>query len=379
MKLAGLRVVDLSTFLPGPYLTLLLADHGAEVIKIEPPGGDPGRAIGPFEDGMSVFFRNVNRGKKSVVLDLKQDASRARLLALAATADVFVESFRPGVAARLGVDYPRLCAKSPGIVYCSIAAFGQTGPHPHRPAHDLAIEAQSGALSVTRGNDDQPAIPGVPTADIVAGLQGLAAVLMALLRRAETGEGDHIDISMQDAMLSASVNVLGPALAGKRQQTAKLERSTGGAAFYRIYGTADGRHLVLGGQEEKFVRAFLEKLGRPDLIEPCLRGPGAHQAPVIAFLEALFRTKPLAAWVEELVALDLCFGPVLDFPEVLADPQLRARGTVLEDARGRRHIASPIRFAAEPARPDLEAPALGRDTDAVLDALAREPARSRRS
>jgi crotonobetainyl-CoA:carnitine CoA-transferase CaiB-like acyl-CoA transferase len=368
MKLDGLRVIDLSSFLPGPYLTTMMSDHGADVIKVEAPAGDHGRHIGPKDGDVSVFFRNVNRGKRSIVIDLKQPSGRGDLLRLCETADVLVESFRPGVAGRLGVGYDEVKARNPSIVYCSISAFGQHGPYRDRPAHDLAVEAMSGALSITLGNDNAPAIPGIPAADIISGLQGLSAVLMALLRRTQTGQGDYIDISMHDAMLSACVNVLGPAIAEDRQQVAKHERTTGGSAFYRIYRTGDGRHLTLAGQEDKFIRTLLAALDRNDLVEPCLRGPGPHQAPVIAYFEDLFSRKPLAEWVEWLSSLDVCFGPVLTFPEALAEPHLQARGMVLTDALGHRHIGSPIRFLNEPAQPRLQAPALGQDGGVIMGA-----------
>ena len=187
MKLQGIKVVDLSWFLPGPYLTTSLADHGAEVIKVEPPGeGDPGRHILPPDQRTSVFFRNMGRGKKSVVLDLNSEQGRADLLRLACEADVLVESFRPGVAARFGIGYDAVAAENPGIVYCSISAFGQDGAYPGRAAHDLALEAMTGVLSLTLGDDGRPAIPGIPVADLVSGLHGLAGVLMALLRRKES-------------------------------------------------------------------------------------------------------------------------------------------------------------------------------------------------
>jgi crotonobetainyl-CoA:carnitine CoA-transferase CaiB-like acyl-CoA transferase len=370
MKLTGFRVLDLSAFLPGPYLTLAMADHGAEVIKVEAPGGDHGRHIGERDGTETVFFRNLNRGKKSMVIDLKTPAGRDALLSHCETADVFVESFRPGVVKRLGVDYEMVRARNPGIVYCSISAFGQHGVYAARPAHDLATEAMSGVLSVTLGDDGAPAVPGIPMADVVSGLQGLSAVLMALLRRAATGLGDYIDISMHDAMVAACLNVLGPAIAEDRQQIAKHERTTGGAAFYRLYRTGDGRYLALAGQEEKFVRALLGALGRPDLIELCLQGPGPHQAPVADFFSDVFRGKSLAEWLIWLDSRDICYGPVLTFPEMLRDPHLHARGMVLTDAAGRHHIGPPIAFAAEPARPVLHAPALGEHTAALLPGAA---------
>ena len=209
MKLEGIRVIDLSVFLPGPYLTLAMADHGAEVIKIEPPGeGDPGRHIGLSDGPSTVFFRNLNRGKKSVVLDLKDPAQREALLSLAETADVFIESYRPGTVDRLGVGYEMVRARNPRIVYCSISAFGQDSEWRGRPAHDLALEAESGLLSMTLGNDGKPAMPGIPVADVLAGLQGLSGVLMALLRRDKTGAGDYLDISMHDVTVGGMLNIL---------------------------------------------------------------------------------------------------------------------------------------------------------------------------
>lgn len=360
MKLAGIRVIDLSNFLPGPYLSLEMADHGAEVIKVEQPGeGDPGRHIGLADGPHTVFFRNLNRGKKSVVLDLKDPAQRESLLALVDTADVFIESFRPGVAARLGVDHRTLRARNPRLVYCSISAFGQDGPYGKRPAHDLALEAISGALSLNVGTDGAPAIPGIPVADLLAGLQGLSGVLMALLRRQQTGQGDYIDIGMLDCMLAALRNVTGPTFAEGRQPDPKLERTTGGSAFYRIYETADGGRIALAGQEPKFIEALLGALGRPDLVAPCLQGPGAHQAPVMAFLEEAFRRHTRAEWAQKLAALDVCWGPVHTLPEAFEDPHVLARGMVARDDEGRPHIASPIRFLDEPAALDLRAPALG--------------------
>ncbi|HKV16008.1 MAG TPA: CoA transferase, partial [Reyranella sp.] len=214
MKLEGIKVVDLSWFLPGPYLTTALADHGAEVIKVEPPangdhGGDPGRHILPEDERTSVFFRNMARGKKSVVIDLKSEQGRADLFRLCREADVIVESFRPGVAVRFGIGYDAVKAENPGIVYCSISAFGQDGAYPGRAAHDLALEAMTGVLSLTLGDDGRPAIPGIPIADVVSGLHGLSGVLMALLRRQNTGKGDYIDVSMHEALMASCANVVG--------------------------------------------------------------------------------------------------------------------------------------------------------------------------
>ena len=376
MKLEGLRVVDLSVFLPGPYLTLALADHGAEVIKVEPPGGDPTRGIGVSDGPSTVYFRNLNRGKKSVVLDLKEPGNVERLLALAATADVLVESFRPGVCDRLGVGYAEVARRNPGIVYCSVNAFGRSGPYRDRPAHDLAIEALSGVLSMTLGDDARPALPGIAMADIAAALQGLAGVLMALVQRQRTGRGDHVEVAMLDSLLAATPNVVGAVLAEKREPNPKVERTTGGAAFYRLYDTLDGRQLALAGQEPKFIERVLTALGRPDLIELCTRGPGAHQRPAVEALQAFFKTRPLAEALDWLAALDVCFAPVNTLLEATLDPQIAARGLLLDDELGRRHLAPPIRFAAEPSQPRLREPQLGEHTAEILAALDRRVART---
>ncbi|MGH6814525.1 MAG: CaiB/BaiF CoA transferase family protein, partial [Hyphomicrobiaceae bacterium] len=310
MKLEGIKVIDLSVFLPGPYLTLVMADHGAEVVKVEPPDGDPGRRIGPADGPASVFFRNVNRGKKSIVLDLKSPGGKERLLDLCARADVFVESFRPGVMHRLGVDYDTVARRNPRIVYCSISAFGQDGPYRDRPAHDLALMAFGGALSLTLGRDGLPAMPGLAAADMVSALHALSGISMALFRREKTGRGDYIDVSMHHAALAALPNVMGPAMTRRPQPDPKHERTTGGSAFYQIYDTSDGRHLVLGAQEIKFARTLLEQLGRPDLIALCQQGPGPHQEPAIAFLRSVFRERPLAYWCAWFDGKDVSFAPV---------------------------------------------------------------------
>jgi crotonobetainyl-CoA:carnitine CoA-transferase CaiB-like acyl-CoA transferase len=373
MKLEGLRVVDLSVFLPGPFLTMALADHGAEVIKVEPPGeGDPARHIGLSDGPSTVFFRNVNRGKKSVIIDLKSAEGREQLLKLTDQADVFVESFRPGVMQRLGIDYATVATRNPRIVYCSISAFGQDGPYRDRPAHDLATMALSGALGITLGRDGAPAMPGVAVADIVSALHGLSGVLMALLRRQKTGLGDYIDVAMHHAVLAALPNVMGPAMAGQPQPNPKHERSTGGSAFYQVYDSSDGRHLVLGAQEIKFVKTLLGRLGRADLVPLCERGPGAHQAPVIDFLRGVFREKPLEHWLAWFKGMDVSFAPVNTLREALDDANVQSRSLILKDNGGREHIAPVVRFMHEPAEPNLREPALDGHR-ALLAPKARNP------
>ena len=363
MKLEGIRVLDLSLFLPGPCLTQIMADHGAEVIKLEPfHGGEPNREIGLKRDGVSVFFANTHRGKKSIKINLKTDEGREIVMRLAAQCDVMIEAFRPGVVERLGVSYEQVRRRAPHIVYCSISAFGQTGPYVNKPAHDLATEAYAGIVSVNLGPDDRPGIPGVANADMLSATMGLSGVLMALLRRKETGQGDYIDLAMMDTVFSAVPNSIGPVFAEKRPPIPKHERSWGGNAMYRIYATKDDKYVVLGGAEIHFASNVLTKMGRPDLIELCQPPPGPTQDPVKEFLTETFKTRTQAEWLEWFDDVDAAFAPVNDLRQAADDPQLRARDMVIEDERGWEHLGIPIKFTNEPGRMDLTFATLGEHT-----------------
>ena len=342
-KLAGIKVVDLSLFLPGPMLTMMMADQGAEVIKIEPLAGDPAREQAPFEGGESVWFRSLNRGKDCRRLDLKSDAGRAALWALIEEADVFVEGFRPGVMKRLGFDYAAASARNAALVYCSISAFGQTGALAHHPAHDMAVQAMGGFLSVNDGQDGTPVVPGVPSADLAAGLTGLSAVLMALIGRDQSRRGDYIDCAMFDSLLPWCAHIAGSAIAGSQAPRSSHQRSLGGAAFYQVYATLDARHIVLGGREHKFVLNLLTALGRPDLI-PLGSAPAGEQGVLIDFLRTTFATRTRDDWVAWFADKDVAFSPLLDFREALDQPHIAERGLLIEGDGG--HMIGPaIRFA----------------------------------
>lgn len=369
MKLEGIKVVDLSLFLPGPAMTQAMADHGAEVIKVEPLDGEPNREIGLKRDGISVYFANTHRGKKSLTLNLKTAAGVEALLRLAETADVFVEAFRPGVVERLGVGYHAVAARNPGIVYASISAYGQSGPYVQKPAHDLAVEAMSGALSINLGWDDRPWNPGIACADMLASNIALAGVLMALLRRQQTGRGDHVDIAMMDALIASMPNNYGAPMAEKRQPVAKHERAWGGNAMFRLYETRDGRFVALAGGEIKFARNLLSALGRPDLIELCRLPPGTGQQPVREFLEATFKSRTQAEWSRWMADKDVAFAPVKTLREGLDDPQVRHREMVIEDARGWEHIGVAIKYADEPGLVDFTLARLGEHSEDILRGL----------
>jgi crotonobetainyl-CoA:carnitine CoA-transferase CaiB-like acyl-CoA transferase len=373
VKLHGIRVLDLSLFLPGPMLTQMMADHGADVIKIEPPGeGEPVRHVGwKTGDGVSVWFRNTHRGKRSLVLDLKSEADRALFFELVDTADVVVEAFRPGVVERLGIGPVAVRARNPRIVYCSISAFGQTGPERLRPAHDIAIEALAGVVSLNLGNDGKPTNPHLPVADALGSLTALSAVLMALLRRQTTGLGDTIDISMQDATMAWLTNVTGPVFAEDKAPDVKAMRSFGGNAFFALYETADARFVALGGVEKKFVVNGLTALGRPDLIDTALLPPGPAQEPVKAFLRTAFLARTRDAWVAFFADKDVCFAPVLDLKEAFHQPHVAARDMLVRDADGHLHIGLPIKFADEPGRLQTSVPGLDEHRDEILAQLRR--------
>ncbi len=345
-KLTGIKVVDLSLFLPGPMLTMMMADHGADVIKVEPPTGDPARQMEPMESGQSVWFRNLNRGKQALAVDLKSEAGRAQLWQILGEADVMIEGFRPGVMKRLGFDYETVSAKFPGIVYCSISAFGQEGEMAHHPAHDLAVQALSGFLSVNDGADGMPVVPGVPSADMAAGLNGLSAVLMALIGRQNTGKGDYVDIAMFDAMLPWCSHIAGAAISGGETPISQAQRSLGGAAFYNVYQTADAKHIVLGARELKFAKNLLTALDRLDILPLAEHEAGEQQRPLIDFLRDTFATKTREEWVAWFVDKDVAFSPVLNFREALDQNLVEERGLYIE-ADGSHQIAPSFQFKSE--------------------------------
>ena len=381
MKLEGIRVLDLSQFLPGPHFTMMMADHGADVIRVESPSGEPSRELGLRQTGESVWFRNTHRNKRSIVLNLKQPAAVQAFLRLAKTCDVIVESFRPGTVEKLGIAYDQVNAVHPGIVYCSIAAFGQTGPLVTRPAHDLSIQAETGVVSLNLGADDQPAMPSIPAADMAGSLMAMNGILMALLRRGQTGMGDYIDISMQDSLASwlmqdslASwlVNVVGPAFAEDRVSVAKHERSFGGNAMYNIYTCADDQYLTLGGSEIKFAKNLFAALNRPELAEFCKHPPGPKQKPAQDFLRQTFLTEPLSHWCSVLDKIDICWAPVRTLHEGLQSEQLQHRQMRLEltdknsSGQTATHLGIPIRYKDEPGRVIPHVPAMGEHSADVL-------------
>ncbi|MBL0214353.1 MAG: CoA transferase [Myxococcales bacterium] len=324
--LTGIRVLDLSRLLPGPFLTMVLADMGADVVKVEDPKlGDYLRALPPGKGGMSGRFLAVNRGKRSIALDLKDSAARATFLELVTKADVVVESFRPGVMAKLGLDYDTLAANNPKIIVCSISGFGQTGPYADRAGHDLGYIALAGVLAMTGGvAGGAPAMPGVQIADLAGGaLWGATAILGALVGRQRTGKGAYLDISMTEGALALLAAELGNQDCGARPSRG-TETLNGALACYSVYQTKDARFLAVGALEPKFWIALNTAIGRPPNIGEIVGKP-QDQAKTRAELAAIFATKTCAEWDVLLAKHDCCVEVVTETSELPAHPLHVAR------------------------------------------------------
>lgn len=323
--LAGVRLLDLSQYLPGPYATQLLADLGAEVVKVEPPAGDPMRRIGPADrDGTSAFYKLVNAGKTVVRLDLKAEEGRGVLAELLGCADTLLESYRPGTLARLGFDTAALEAINPGLVHCALSGFGQDGPLAGAAGHDVTYMALGGGLAAS-GPAERPVMAHPPAADYASAIQAALAVVAGLLRRARDGRGAFLDVSLMETVLGWQAPTLTAAARGAPpgRESALLN---GGAACYRIYQTADGRFLALGALEAHFWRAFCEALGRPDWVERQWEPLPQHD--LIAEVAEATAERTVADWEAALAGVDCCAQPVLEPAEVPDHPQVAARGLV---------------------------------------------------
>lgn len=326
--LQGIRVLDLSRLLPGPYLTMILADMGADVIKVEAPRvGDYMRSIPPAKGGVSGRFMAVNRNKRSLALDLKSEGGRDAFLRMVERADVVVESFRPGVMDRLGLSYEALKARNPGIVVCAISGYGQNGPYRLRAGHDINYLGMGGVLAMGGQAGGAPAMPGVQIADLAGGaLWGCTAILGALLGRHNSGEGAYLDIAMTEgamALLAAEIGNLDcglPAPPTRGNQTLN-----GGLACYRIYKTRDDKYMSVGALEPKFWMALNAALGRKGSLAE-LVAPADVQDRIGAELMAIFAQKTRAEWIETLAGCDCCCEPIYELDELGDLPLHKSRG-----------------------------------------------------
>jgi crotonobetainyl-CoA:carnitine CoA-transferase CaiB-like acyl-CoA transferase len=337
--LTGIRVVDVSQYVPGPYAALQLADMGADVVKVEPPAGDPMRHLVAVDaDGLSPFYKVVNGGKKVVRLDLKSDSGKAAFETLLTAADVLVESYRPGVMDRLGFDRAKLDALNPGLVHCAITGWGQTGPYRLRANHDLNCMALGGGLAAS-GTADRPVAAWPPASDYASGIQGAAAICGALVRRGRSGRGAFIDMSMMETVLAWQSGGLTAAARPGMAPRRASDLINGGAACYGIYRTADGRFLTLGNLEEKFWANFCAAAGRPDWIPR--QWEAMPQDDLIAEVGAAIVARTLAEWEALLEGVDTCYQAVLDFDEVPDHPHVEARQLVHRFDDGRVEASFP--------------------------------------
>ena len=364
--LDGIRVLDLSRLLPGPFLTMILADLGADVVKVEDPRlGDYARALPPGRNGMSGRFLSVNRGKRSMALDLKTPQGKAAFLRMAERADVVVESFRPGVMDRLGVGWAALQARNPKLVLCSVSGYGQDGPYRDRAGHDLNYIGLAGILAMTGPRGGAPQMPGVQIADMAGGaLWGVVGVLGALVGRDRTGRGEHLDISMTEGALALLASEVGNLDLGAHP-TRGVETLNGGLACYGVYTASDGKHLSLGALEPKFWLAFNEAIGRKGDVAELIAGPAA-QDEARAEIAARLATRSRDEWLAIFAGKDVCCEPILELDELPAHPQHAARGVFFTMDGGALGPLLQLRTPAGAPEAPRPPPRLGEQTDEVL-------------
>jgi alpha-methylacyl-CoA racemase len=368
--LEGIRVLDLSRLLPGPYCSMMLGDLGAEIIKVEEPSrGDPTRYSPPLVRGQSAVFAQVNRNKKSIAIDLKNPEGRDIFLRLAASADLVLEQFRPGVVDRLGIGYRAVSEVNPRIVYCSLSGFGQDGPHQNRSGHDLNYLALAGVLGLTTDERGTPVIPGIQVADLAGGMIAGFAMLAALFARSRTGRGQYVDVSMFDVMLSMLPIPAAHQFAGRALDVADKYALSGAYPFYSVYETSDAGFMTLGALEPKFWTNFCRAVGREDLASRQY-DEGDRRDNLFEEVRAIFKSRTRDEWVKLMRDADCCCEPVLSLGEAFQHPQTRAREMIRESRGAGASITDQLGFAYRlsetPPRESRPAPALGEHTAELL-------------
>jgi crotonobetainyl-CoA:carnitine CoA-transferase CaiB-like acyl-CoA transferase len=374
--LGGIRIVDLTRVLAGPYASLLLADMGAEVIKVEEPGrGDDTRAWPPFVGGESTYFMSVNRGKKSLTLNLKAEGGRTVLRRLLEGADVLLENFRPGTLARLGFGYGAVRAWNPRLVYCSISGFGESGPEAWRPGYDLVVQGESGIMDLTGFPDGPPVKVGTSIADLAAGTMAAHGVVLSLFARERTGRGQKVEIAMIEVM-AALLTYQGQAYFATGASPTRRGNQHPSIVPYEVFEAADG-YLTVGVANNSLWGRFCQALERPDLAaDPRFDSEARrveHRATLVPLLAATFRTRPVAEWIERLGRVGVPAGKIKAVGEVLESEHLRARGTIVSlthpTAGPMRMVGPPIRLSETPAAAATPAPRLGEHTTEILGKL----------
>jgi crotonobetainyl-CoA:carnitine CoA-transferase CaiB-like acyl-CoA transferase len=375
--LAGVRVLDFSHALAGPYCTLLMSDFGAAIYKLEGPGGgDMGRGWGPpFAGEQSSFFVGLNRGKYGISIDLKRHEGIELCLRLLDAMDVLIENFRPGTMDRLGLGYNAVSARNPRLIYCSISGYGQNGPSRDEAAMDLIVECSSGFLSITGPEEGEPVRSGYAVCDINAGLFATIGILTALRAREQTGRGQYVDVSMLDSMISAmSSNYV--SFLGSGEAPRPLGTGFQTVVPYRVFEATDRSFSIAIGSE-KLWATFCNVIGRPDLALHPEYSTNAlrvtNRRVLEAILESTFRERPMAEWVESMRSAGIPCSPVRSFQEVMQDPQTAARGMfpeVVVPSFGKHRVTGPpVKLSATPGRVGASAPALGQHTHTVLSDL----------
>lgn len=375
LPLEGVRVVEFCQVLAGPFAGCLLADMGAEVIKVEAPEGDLMRQWPPIIDGYSQYFASVNRNKRSVVLDLKQEAGKTAARQLALSADILLENFRPGVMARFGLDYASLQKENPALVYCSVSAFGQTGPRAGEGGFDMTVQAMSGVMSVTGDKDGRPAKCGIPIADFSAGLYAAFSVTAALHKARATGQGDHLDVSMLGSMLGIA-NLQTSELFGTGRDPVRLGSAHPMNAPYAAFCCRDG-YFALAAGTNKLWEAACEAIGNttlphdPRFATPTLRAQ--HQDALRELLETEFVKYDAADLLSRMNARGVPCAPLYNYSQVLADPQVRhmewVEDITLPNGAPTRTVVSPQRVSGQRLGVRRAPPALGQHTEEILSAL----------
>lgn len=371
--LAGLRVVDFSRVLAGPYCTMLLADFGAQVIKIESPEGDDTRQWGPpWLDGESAYYLSANRNKRSLTLDLKTPQGQEIARQLAIKADVLVENFKAGGMARFGLDYETLSSLNPGLIYCSITGYGQHGPARDLAGYDFIIQAEGGLMSISGPVDGPPCKTGIAIVDITAGMYASHAILAALHHRGKTGQGQFIDVALFDAQLGWLANV-GQNYLVSGETPRRYGNAHANIVPYEVFQTSDG-YLALGVGNDRQYQSLCEAAQRPDLWndERFQTNPGrvTHRLELLPRLREVFLSRPTAAWIESLGRRGIPVGPINDIPAALAHPQTAARGMLQEipraDGQPVKQIGPVAKLSQTPASLRTPPPRLGEQTREIL-------------
>lgn len=383
--LAGMRVLDLSRVLAGPWCTMVLADLGAEVIKIEnPDGGDDTRHWGPpYAGGESAYYLCTNRNKQSVSVDLRTVEGQRIVRSLVATSDILVENYKLGGLDRFGLDYPTLSAEFPSLIYCSVSGYGRESPVAARPGYDYVIQAEAGLMSVTGAKDGEPLKVGVAVADLFTGAAAAQAVLAAVIARHRDGVGQHIDMALFDCQLAMLANV-GSAFLTSGNEPARYGNQHPTVVPYQVFPTADGRVVVAVGNDRQFGFLCRDLLGRPELAtDPRFAkntDRSVNRDALIPLLEPLFAERPTSYWLEGLRRAGVPTGEVRPVGKALTAPETEARGmvrTVAHPTAGEvRLVASPLRLSGTPVVEPVAPPLLGEHTDEVLQRILGEDADS---